>query len=601
MPGGRPQDYDAPDDESGPEDLLQQVLERVHRARDEQERWKLLLDAVVSMAADLSTDELLSRVVQIAADLAGARYAALGVLGNDPDRRLRTFITHGFTEDQTARIGPPPEGHGLLGVIIDHPEPLRLRDLSTHPASYGFPPDHPPMTSFLGVPLRARGRVFGNLYLTDKIGAREFDDSDERIVIALAAAAGVAIENATLHEEAVRRERWLEATAELIARLVGGATGDEALQLVADRARALAEADVTWVVIGSRPEQLRLTVVAGVPGEPADVQAAVAEDSLEATVVRTGRPLTIEDLVAGGVGSAPPASTLRWPDLGPAILVPLAGEHGIDGVVGLAWTPQRRALFHALDPALPTNFAEQAALALRIARSRRDLQRLELFEERERIARDLHDVVIQRLFAIGLSLQGTLRNQDMDALRDAIDNAVDDLDGTIRDIRRTIFELGSPGETDAQSEIIRICERAASALKFRPRVTFEGPVRTTIEPAMVPHLGAALSEILSNAARHASATSLSVLLSTRSGDEIVLRVTDNGRGMPQQWDESGLANLRRRAQALGGRFTIHAAAGGGTAVEWRVPARRGLSSMPRQRGSASSARMPSGPDRSGST
>lgn len=600
MPGGGPQDYDAPDYESGPEDLLRQVLERIHRARDEQERWKLLLDAVVSMAADLSLDELLSRVVRIAADLAGARYAALGVLSNDPDRRLRTFITHGMTHEQTDRIGPPPEGHGILGVIIDHPEPLRLSDLSAHPASYGFPPSHPPMSSFLGVPVRARGRVFGNLYLTDKIAAREFDDSDERIVIALAAAAGVAIENATLHEEAVRRERWLEATAEVIARLVGGATGPEALQLVADRARTLAEADVAWVVIGSRPEQLQLSVVTGVPANPTDVECAVAEDSLEATVVRTGRPLTVENLVGGGIGWAPPATRLPWPDLGPAILVPLAGEHGTDGVVALAWTPQRRALFHALDPALPTNFAEQAALALRIARSRRDLHRLALFEERERIARDLHDVVIQRLFATGLSLQGSLRSQDAERLRDAVDRAVDDLDGTIRDIRRTIFELGSPGESDVESEIIRICDRAASALKLRPRVAFEGPVRSRVEPALVPHLAAALSEILSNAVRHASATSLSVLLSARSSDEIVLRVTDNGRGMPRRWDESGLANLRRRAQALGGRFTIGAATGGGTVVEWRVPARLGPTPVPTQQGPVSSARPASGPDPSGS-
>lgn len=423
---------------------------------------------------------------------------------------------------------------------------------------------------------------------------------DERTVIALAAAAGVAIENATLHEEAVRRERWLEATAELIARLAGGAAGVEALQLVADRARALAEADVAWVVIGSRPEQLRLSVVAGVPGEPTDVQGSVAEDSLEATVVRTGGPLTIEDLVASDVSSAAAVTTLRWPDLGPAILVPLAGDHGADGVVALAWTPERRAFFHALDPALPTNFAGQAGLALRISRSREDMHRLELFEERERIARDLHDVVIQRLFAIGLSLQGTLRTQDTDRLRDVVDRAVDDLDDTIRDIRRTIFQLGSPGETDAQSEIIRICDRAASALKFRPQVAFEGPVRTQIEPSLVPHLTAALSEILSNAARHACATSLSVLLSARGVDEVVLRVTDNGRGMPQEWEESGLANLRRRAQALGGRFTIGAAAGGGTAVEWRVPARLGATEAPpTQRRSGSSARVASGPDPNG--
>jgi len=584
MPAGTPQ---GPSDDVEPDDLLEDVLERVHRARDEQQRWRLLLDAVVSMAADLSLDELLSRVVQIAADLAGARYAALGVLGNDRRQRLRTFITHGMSEEQIGQIGPYPEGYGILGLIIDHPEPLRLRELAAHPASYGFPPHHPPMTSFLGVPVLARGKVFGNLYLTDKIDAEEFDASDERIVVALAAAAGVAIENATLHEEAERRERWLAATAEVIANLVGGASGADALQLVADRARALAEADVAWIVVGSDPGLLRLSVVAGVPAEAAAVEGVVAEDSLEATVVRTGRPLTVEDLAGGDPGatsqSGTQTSSLRWPDLGPAILVPLTGERGADGVVALAWTPPRRDVFYQLDPALPTNFAEQAALALRIARSASDKQRLGLYEERERIARDLHDVVIQRLFAIGLSLQGTLRAKDTTRMSQAIDRAVDDLDETIRDIRRTIFELGSPDQADdAQSEVTRVCDRAASSLKFRPRVSFEGPVRTCVEPSLVPQLVAVLSELLSNAARHAAASSVSVVLSAL-GDHITLRVTDDGKGLPQEREESGLANLRQRAAALGGSFTVNSGKGAGTVVEWRVPAQAGRAAVPAPR------------------
>lgn len=582
MPTGTPRE---PADDAS-DDPLHDVLERAHRARDEQQRWRLLLDAVVSMAADLSLDDLLSRVVQIAADLAGARYAALGVLGTDHRRRLRTFVTQGLSADQIAAIGPHPEGHGILGLIIDHPEPLRLRSLAAHPASYGFPARHPPMESFLGVPVLARGKVFGNLYLTDKVDAPEFDASDERIVVALAAAAGVAIENATLHEEAVRRERWLEATAEVIATLVGGASGPDALQLVADRARALAEADVAWVVVGSDPGSLRLGVVAGLPVDEADIDGGIAEDSLEATVVRTGRALTVEDLAAGEAGAV---RSPRWPYVGPAILVPLAGDHGAEGVVALAWAPERRELFHILDPALPTNFAEQAALALRIARSTRDQQRLGLYEERERIARDLHDVVIQRLFAIGLNLQGTLRAQDTVRMTQAIDRAVDDLDETIRDIRRTIFELGSPERADdAQSEVTRICDRAASALKFRPEVSFDGPVRTRVEPSLVPQLVAVLSELLSNVARHASASSVSVRLSAR-GDEVVLRVSDDGRGVPTQREESGLANLRQRAAALGGRLTIEPAKGAGTVVEWRVPASARRAAVPAPRRAAGSS------------
>jgi signal transduction histidine kinase len=264
--------------------------------------------------------------------------------------------------------------------------------------------------------------------------------------------------------------------------------------------------------------------------------------------------------------------------------VPLAGASGAEGVVALAWTPGRRELFHDLDPALPTNFAEQAALALRIARSTRDKQRLGLYEERERIARDLHDVVIQRLFAVGLSLQGALRSQDAAKMTASIDRAVDDLDETIRDIRRTIFELGSPEQADdAQSEVTRICDRAASALKFRPRVSFEGPVRTRVEPSLVPHLVAVLSELLSNAARHASASSVSVVLSAK-GSDVALRVADDGRGLPEHREESGLANLRDRARSRGGTVTVTPGEPSGTVVEWRVPVAAGRAAVPAPRG-----------------
>ena len=227
---------------TGFDELLREVLVRVHGVLDDRARWRLLLDAVVTMAADLSLDDLLSRIVEIASDLADAKYAALGVLGAGNDHRLQTFVTHGVTPDQHRAIGDLPTGHGLLGLIIDQPTPLRLHDIAEHPESYGFPPNHPPMRSFLGVPVRIRDKVFGNLYLTEKVGGGDFTEQDEAIVVGLAAAAGVAIENARLHEEAARRERWLAATAEITALLAGPGGQDEALQIVADHARELAAA-----------------------------------------------------------------------------------------------------------------------------------------------------------------------------------------------------------------------------------------------------------------------------------------------------------------------------------------------------------------------
>src|SRR5688572_6576735 len=217
------------------DDLLRELLTRVHGVLDEQARLRLLLDAVVTMAADLTLDGVLSRIVLIASNLLDAQYAALGIVDIGRERRLRTFIHHGMTDEQVVEIGDLPSGHGLLGLIIDQPEPLRLHDLTAHPASFGIPPGHPPMTSFLGVPVRIRDKVFGNLYLTEKRGGVDFSEEDETIVVALAAAAGVAIENARLYEEAAQRQQWLEATAEISGLLADHTSQHDALQIVADR------------------------------------------------------------------------------------------------------------------------------------------------------------------------------------------------------------------------------------------------------------------------------------------------------------------------------------------------------------------------------
>lgn len=549
-------------EESGFEDLLSEVLERVRATRDEQARWRLLLDAVVTMAADLSLDALLSRIVQIACDLAGARYAALGVLSARNDRPLRTFVTHGLTPEQIAGIGDLPVGHGILGLIIDHPEPLRLRDLGEHPRSFGFPEHHPPMHSFLGVPVAIGDKVFGNLYLTEKLDGGEFTEQDERIVVALAAAAGVAIENARLHEEAGRRERWLAATAEITARLAEETGSDEALQLIADRARWAAESDVAWIVTGPQ-EQLRLAALCGGSGETGPTSQTAA--ALASTTMRTGVPAVVEDLAGEGTGErhGSPAA------LGPALLVPLQIDR-VPGVLAVAWTRANAEHAADVDLALPGTFAEQAALAVHVARTRADRQRLAVYEDRDRIGRDLHDIVIQRLFAIGLGLQGALRRVDDPDLTARLDRAVEEIDDTIKDIRRTIFELGAMSRSDdLQSEVTQLVERAAGAMKVRPTLAFEGPVRLRIPEDVGRDLVAVLAEALANAARHAEATEVGVLVS--AGSEALLRVTDNGRGIGSDVVESGLANMRRRAEKYGGQCRVAPGEAAGTVVEWSVP------------------------------
>ncbi|PUA79333.1 GAF domain-containing sensor histidine kinase [Nocardioides currus] len=553
------------------EDLLREVLGRMEGALDQQARLRLLLDAVVTMAGDLTLDGVLARIVSIAGQLVDARYAALGVLASGDERRLRTFVHHGMEADVVDRIGALPTGHGLLGLLIDDPRPIRLRDIAAHPASYGFPEGHPPMSSFLGVPIRVRERVFGNLYLTEKVGGTDFTEIDEDVVIALAAAAGVAIENATLYQEAEHRQTWLTATAEIAALLAGESDADHGLQAVADRARSVSGADVAWIVTGADPSALCFAVVSGAPVDLEAMRRLPMEESLASVVIRTGEPVSVDDL-ASDERAVDPSSIEGWPELGPVVMVPLRSGQGVEGVLSLAWTPAHAEGFRRVDAALPASFAEQAALALHVARSRAYRQRLTLFEDRDRIGRDLHDLVIQRLFAVGLGLQSAATLTTDAELGGRLAQAIDDLDDTIKDIRRTIFSLGAmDSAADVQSEIERLVARAGSTMKIRPSLRLDGPLRTALSVDVVPDLLAVLGEALTNISRHAHASEVDVRIGV-DGRLVTLTVSDNGRGVDTEAPRSGLDNMRARALRHGGTFVVESAAGTGTTVEWTVPA-----------------------------
>ncbi len=549
------------------EELLREVLSRVNGALDEQERLRLLLDAVVSMAADLSLDGVLTRIVEISRELTGAQYAALGVLASGPRRGLRTFVHHGMDPVQVEEIGELPTGHGILGLLIDQPEPLRLHQISAHPQSYGFPAGHPPMSSFLGVPVRIRDQVFGNLYLTEKAGGGDFTGEDQDVVVALAAAAGVAIENARLYEEAGRRETWLAATAEITGLLSKAHAGEEALQVVAERAREVSGADVAWIVVGSG-EELNVRAVAGPLVARHDLGSVPFDKSLSGEAIRTGQPVSTESM-----SDDPRAVTMShipgWPEIGPAIVVPLQAGESVVGALALGWVADRAEAYHDVDARMPASFAEQAALALQMLRVRDTESRLAIFEDRDRIGRDLHDLVIQRLFAVGLSLQSVSRVAEVPQVRQRIETAVDDLDATIKDIRRSIFALSTTGsDADLQSEVTRLVDRASGILKFRPTLTLEGPLRTLVSDETAPHLLAVLGEALSNATRHAEATDIEISVS--AGDVLCLVVADNGVGMPTDVQESGLRTMRERAESLGGTCEVDTSSVG-TRVTWTVP------------------------------
>jgi signal transduction histidine kinase len=589
--GARPQGVQGPSAALSPlpgadlEDLLREMLRRVDQVLTDQERLRLLLDAVVVIAADLDLDSVLARIVEVASRLADAQYAALGVLGSGPQRRLRAFVTHGLSADQRTTIGDLPRGHGLLGLIIDRPQPLRLHDLTADPKSYGFPPHHPPMHSFLGVPIRIRDKVFGNLYLTEKVGGGDFTEQDEAIVVALAAAVGVVIENARLYEEAARRERWLAATAEITGLLLTSRNRDDALRTVADRAREIARADLGCVVLRHSDTELELQIVSGLPPAAVVDKLLPMDRTLAGLVISTGEALVVEDVATDPELAEDLVEREGWPMMGPAIVVPLRTSSGVQGALTLAWSREGLTNFHEVDVRLPQGFAEQAALALEVDQARVDQERLAVFEDRDRIGRDLHDLVIQRLFAIGLGLENTARMLGAHSeLAGRVSAAVDDLDSTIKDIRRSIFALsasqvveaseGSGAPDDVRRTVTDLVDRAARTLKFRPTLRFSGPVNAAVTPAVAPHLTAVLGEALSNVVRHAGADEVQVVLDAGHGESVSLTVQDNGQGIPAHVPRSGLTNMHQRAVALGGSCTVESAPGAGTTVVWKVPSRQ---------------------------
>ncbi len=519
-------------DRAGLDDLLRELLDRVHGVVDEQERLRLLLEAVVAMNGDLALDGVLERIVRITARLVDARYVALGVLARGPGQRLRTFVHHGLTEEEAEAIGSLPRGHGLLGLIIDRPEPLRLHDIAAHPASSGFPEHHPPMHSFLGVPVRARGRVFGNLYLSEKENGLDFTAHDEEVVVALASAAGVAIENAALYQETRRRESWATVTAEVTQLIARAGSGEEPMRVVTRCAREAAGAD-----------QARIVGAGDVPA-----------GSAQAHTLETGE--IVRDTAAG------------------LLAVPLGSVAGEPRALVLGWSADRVEDLYEVDVGLPAAYAEQVAIAAEAAQGREDRERLAVLEDRDRIGRDLHDLVIQRLYAVSLSLDHAARRSGDERLAARVSRAVDDLDQTIKDVRRSIFALATPdGSEDIQSEVTRMVDRAGSTLKFRPSLSFSGPVRSCVDADLASDLLAVLGEALSNASRHAEAATVAVELS--AGDDaaggVRLVVTDDGRGIGGEVAESGLANMRGRAARRGGSFEIDSAAGRGTRLVWTVP------------------------------
>ena len=563
-----------------------------------EDRLRGLLAANRSVVSELALPAVLRRIVEAARAVAGARYAALGVIGIDG--RLEQFIHSGMDAEVVELIGHLPTGRGVLGALIEEPEPIRLHAISDDPRSVGFPAGHPPMHGFLGVPVRSRGEVFGNLYLAERVDGSDFSSDDEDLVVALAASAGVAIENARLYEESRRRQEWLRASAEISRDLLRPGLGEQVLVRIADAVLRLADADVVTLDFPDRETDAALADA----DEPlayavrlvVGVARGVGADGLVGTAYRSGPSLAgtamRERRAVLAEASGPADPTLLSVDGagsgGPAMACPLVGEAGVRGAVVVA----RRTGSHPFtraDVEMAEQLATHAALALELADGRADEERIAVLEDRHRIARDLHDHVIQRIFATALSLEAVTERAADTTVRGALGRAVEDLDETIRRIRASIFELQEPPSSlDARAVLLEVVAAATAGLGVEPTLSLEGPVATVIDPVLVHDVTAVLREALTNVVKHARCSAVSVRVAV-TAEAVTVEVTDDGpaargsgadgtrrgsSGTPADRDATdatdgaggttrpperrhrGLANLTKRAHDRGGDCTL---------------------------------------------
>ncbi|MDB1087310.1 GAF domain-containing protein [Streptomyces sp. ACA25] len=547
--------------------LLDELQVRIDAARGTRDRVHSLLEAVLSVGQELDLSQVLKRIVEAAVALVDAEYGALGVIGDD--NGLSQFITVGISDEQSATIGSLPTGHGLLGELIRRPQALRLAKISEHPASSGVPVNHPPMESFLGVPIRVRDEVFGNIYLTEKRGGQEFDGEDESVLSTLAVAAGVAIENARLYEETRLRQHWLEANAEITSSLLSGADELRVLEQIVEHPQRILAADLAVLALPAEgSDNLQVVLATGTDAELHRGLVLTREGSFAGAAAAAGEPLTSTNIANDPrVADGPP----RWAGMGPAVAVPMGTSDGVRGVLLLARA--EGAPFTELETAALLAFAGQAALALEVAERRRAAEQMALLEDRDRIARDLHDLAIQRLFATGMTLQSTVRFVQHPQASERLVRAVDDLDETIKIIRSTIFGLrahdAGPATQGLRVRTFKAIEQAMRSLGFTPVLRMEGLIDTDVPATVADHVVAVLGEALSNTARHAQARTAEVALVVASGT-LTLTVTDDGVGIPEGGRRSGLRNLEERAEKLGGSLTIERPSAGGTRLVWKV-------------------------------
>ncbi|MEV0336319.1 GAF domain-containing sensor histidine kinase [Nocardia sp. NPDC050717] len=562
--------------------LLGEVADRVEGMIGSRDRMDGLVEAMLTVTAGLDLDDTLRTIVRTAMNLVDARYGALAVRGHG--QQVSQFIDEGMPEHIRDRIERLPAGHGVLGAVFAQKAPLRLDDLTEHATSVGFPAGHPPMHTFLGVPVRIRDKVFGSLYLTEKSDGQPFTEEDEVLVLALAAAAGIAVDNARLYEQARTRQAWIEATRDIATEFLAGTESDRVLAHVVDHARGLTGSHQAFLasvpVPDESPAEISELVITQWTGPDAgqDWQTVPIAGTALGDAFSRRTPLRFDDLSSATLGVE--FAGAESPGAGPALVLPLCTPDATLGVL-VTIRPPGFAPYSDEMLELTAAFCDQAALAVRLADAQRRMRELDIVADRDRIARDLHDHVIQRLFAIGLTVQATLPKAVVPEVRQRLSTVIMDLQEVVQEIRTSIFDLHASGPEHSaglQQRLELAIRRQTADIALRATIQVSGPL-SVLDPQLADHAEAVVREAVSNAVRHSGADTVAIVIEV--ADDLSIAVTDNGWGIPNHVIRSGLRNLEQRAQEAGGRFEIGPAkrpdADGnhpdmpGTRLRWAVP------------------------------
>ncbi len=542
------------------ESTVSALRRQAQRDRVTQARLRSLLDAAAAIGGDLELDHLLERIAEAATDLVNARYGALGVLQSDG--RLERLVQTGMPDDAESR-DPKAPLRSILKALSETTEARQRADATDSVRVSGFPSKHPTVHSFLGVPIRVRNEVVGNLYLADRRDGA-FSRLDEELVGEFAVAAGIAIDNARRFEETRRKQRLSAALSEVASTLLSAGPEDVLGAVTSKVALLLPSTLVTIIVPGPCESQMRVAAADGLHSEGAVGDVFAMEGSLAAQAVLTGQVITS----AGGHQMSTARGTIKF---GAIVAVPLMVSGRAIGALCIAHEPGGSGFTRAERDTV-TEFAIQAGLAVALAWARLDRERLEVVEDHARIARDLHDNVIQRLFATGLGLQALAAEDPAHA--EAIDAHTLEIDAAISDIRSAVFLRASTPPSDAKRvrhRVLDVIVQLTPALGSSPRVAFSGRSTAVIPRPLADDIVAVVREALMNVAKHAQATSTEVAI--RLGDtSIDITIVDDGVGIGTAVARaSGIRNLRRRAERYGGVFTLQPRTPHGTRAEWSVP------------------------------